>query len=338
MLKNQKIFITGATGFIGHHLAKELAKENQVTALVRLPRKDNKEKELIAQGIKIASGDLSDASGYAAELAQSDYVFHLAALFKIDSDKEGLYKDNVLGTKLLLDACKDSKVKRFVYFSTAYVSSGRQERDNITEDEPYAQDPRNWYEWSKAEAEKVTLSYCKDQHLPITIIRPATVYGPGELYAWFVAFELFARHKGSLSSGGRNKIHFISVFDVVRAAIHLAEKNEAVGQAYTICDERPYTQKEAIVLMRKAMGVGGPLLNIPKKLFRWLVQYCPPFAQWLGGLTVEVADFYMDSFTFSNKKLKSTGFTYLRPEFKDGLDEAVRWYAENKILPIKPKP
>ena len=334
MLKGQNIFLTGATGFIGRHLALTLARENNVTALVRGPRTDNKDKDLLAAGIKIAWGDYSDSKTYATEIAKADYVFHFAALFKIDAGKEELYNANVLGTKALLEACKDSRLKRFICCSTAYVSSGHGERDGIKEDEPYAQDPRNWYEWSKAEMEKEALAYCAEHKLPLVIIRPATVYGPGALYAWFAAFQLVSQQKIVLSSGGRNKIHFISVHDVVDAAIHLAEKEGTIGQIYTICDERPYTQKEVVTLMRRVMGVKGPLFSVPKGLLKVLLSI-PVISAYFAGLSSAIADFYADNFTFSNQKLKSTGFTYRYPDFKDGVQETVRWYADNKILPIK---
>ncbi|MDD4908069.1 MAG: NAD-dependent epimerase/dehydratase family protein [Candidatus Omnitrophica bacterium] len=338
MLKGQNIFLTGATGFIGRHLALALAGENNVTALVRGPRKDNKDKDLLASGIKIVWGDYTDSKTYAAEIVKADYVFHFAALFTIEAGKDELYKANVLGTKTLLEACKGTKIKKIVYSSTAYVSAGRRERDNIAEDEPYADDPRNWYEWSKAESEKDALRYYQEQGVPVVIIRPATVYGPGNLYAWFVAFNLFAHNRGALTAGGRNKIHFVSVFDVAAAAEYLADKEGTQGQIYTICDEHPYSQREAIVMMRRAMNIKFPLLDVPKWVFKLMMSIPPLNNWWLYGLRPEVADFYMDNFTFSNQKLKKSGFTYQRPDFKDGLEETVRWYAENKILPIKCRP
>lgn len=333
-MKNQRIFITGATGFIGRHLALELAKDNQVAVLVRGPRSDEKDKEFLSYGIKIVWGDLLDSNTYAAEIKNMDYVFHLAALFKIDAGKEQLYNANVLGTRALLETCKDSGLKRFIHFSTAYVSAGREERDNIAESHPYSAGPRNWYEWSKAEAEKIALRYYKEHHLPITIIRPATVYGPGNLYGWHIAVVLIWHKKIFLSNGGKNKIHFVSVSDVVKAAVYLAEREGATGEIYNICDERPYSQREAVVSLCKVMKIDRPLFSLPKSLFR-LSLNIPLVSGFFYGLTPEVADFYLDNHTFSNKKLKDAGFVFLHPEFKDGLEETFRWYAEHNMFVAK---
>lgn len=330
-MKNQRIFITGATGFIGKHLALELAKENQVAALVRGPRVDNKDKEFLSCGIRIVWADLLDNKTYAAELKNTDYVFHLAALFKISAAKDDLFNMNVTGTKALLEACNNANLKRFVFFSTAYVSACKEERDDIAESQPYSAHPRNWYEWSKAEAEKLAMKYYKEMGIPITIVRPSTVYGPGSLYGWYLAFKAVNNKKVFLSDGGKNKVHFVSVFDVIQAAIYLAEKEGTRGEIYNICDERPYSQKEAVATLCKVMGIRKTLFSLPKSLFRFSLRI-PFVSKFFYNATPEMLDFYSDNHTFSNQKLKNTGFSFLYPEFKDGIEETIRWYVEHNLL------
>ncbi|MBI5554670.1 MAG: NmrA family NAD(P)-binding protein [Elusimicrobia bacterium] len=72
-------------------MALELAKENHVTALVRGPRNDRKDKELLAVGINIVYGGIADNQSYAEYISKADYVFHFAALFNINGPKEELY-------------------------------------------------------------------------------------------------------------------------------------------------------------------------------------------------------------------------------------------------------
>ncbi|MCM8763338.1 MAG: NAD-dependent epimerase/dehydratase family protein, partial [Candidatus Omnitrophica bacterium] len=334
MLKNQNIFVTGATGFIARQLVQELVRDNRVVALVRTPRDDGKERELLASGIRVVRGDLLEPSSYAEEICRADYVFHFAALFNIDAKKEELYQSNVLGTKALLETCRNSKIKRIVCCSSAYVLASHKAKDGVMEDGPYPKQSRNWYEWSKIEMEKLSLRYYRDYGLPIVIIRPVIVYGPGNLYGWFIALDNVYQGRILLTSGGKNKLHFICVYDVINAAIYLAQKEEATGQIYNLCDDHPYTQKEAVTLIRQVMGVEGPLYSLPKCLFKLLL-HLPFVAEFFSGATAKVIDYYADSCTFSNQKLKNTGFSLRYPDFKDGLKETLRWYKDSGIFTMR---
>lgn len=330
-LENKKIFLTGATGFIGRHLAQMLAEKNHVTALVQMPCEDTSLSLLKSWGVSIIKGDLLDPPSYNAQIKECDYVFHLAALFDLDGDKKSLYEVNVEGSRKLAESCSKSGVKKFLYFSTAYVVTGTRQRDGITENEPYSGKYRNWYEWSKAEAEKSLSAICGKAHLPLVIIRPTTVYGPGSTYGWYLALWSFSYKRSFLSGDGSSKIHFVHVLDVTRATAHLACADTSDRDIFFVCDDAPYTQKESAGLFCQAIGVSPPRLFLPKWFMKAALKL-PLHSVLFGPMSTNSIDYYADNFTFTNSKLKSTGFSLKYPDIKQGIPETIDWYLRNGLL------
>lgn len=329
-MKNCRIFITGATGFIGAHLASALAGENTVYVLARGPRTDNRDKNLLAQGIKIIRGDLLSPEAYAPVLKDTDYVFHLAALFQVDASKRELFKANVEGTDALLSACEGAGIKKFIFFSTAYVNAGRRERDDITEDEPYAVGPRNWYEWSKAEAEKVVMQKSRELNIPFVILRPVIVYGEGitNSNSILTGYKLCQHKRLVLVRGGRNKLHFVAVEDVVKAAIQVAAGSEQ-NKIFNVCDEQPYSQAEIIKLILAALHSSYKPPTVPKFLLKTFIKFFPA-KRFFYGFNKELADFFCDNHTFSNQKLKATGYQFLYPDLTKKFSDVIEWYNHNR--------
>lgn len=171
-----KIFITGATGYIGHKLALSAAgKGYQVSALVRsvqspnLPRHNN---------IRFFKGDVTDPASVMQAIAGCEYVLHAAALTQLwHKDRSLFYQVNVTGTRNVLEAALQHGVKKFVFTSTCGVlgpSAGRP----VTEEDPRFTPFENDYEISKHCAEELVMEYA-GKGLPAVIVAPPRVYGPG---------------------------------------------------------------------------------------------------------------------------------------------------------------
>lgn len=152
---NKRVFVTGAAGFVAHHLVPILAKNGyQVTGLVRLASEKG---QLTAS--KIIIGDLSGKGEWQASLKGHDVVVHLAA--EISSKDEKLFRrNNVIATQNLIEAAKKAKIKKIILFSSAAVTSQRRD--------PYAD--------TKAQQEEIV----KAAKIPHHIIRPSMIYGPGD--------------------------------------------------------------------------------------------------------------------------------------------------------------
>jgi farnesol dehydrogenase len=330
----RRIFITGATGFIGKYLALRLAKEDKIFALVR-PQSIDKATLLRKAGIEIIEGDLLDNDTYSEKLNGVDYIFHLAALFKLDARKDELYKYNIIGTQRLLESCLGKNLKKIVHFSTAYVA-GIKEAGFIKENEPYPKRFKNWYEWSKAESEKVALNFFKKFNLPLVIVRPSIVYGPGSTYGFYNALDIVAKGKLLAYPGdGKNRVHLIHIEDLINAVIHIAKLENRIGEIYHICDDFPHTSGELINFTCQRLGIKPPLIIIPRFLVKLSTKL--PFINRLvfNGSSSRLLDYFIYNQTFSNTKLKSTGFSFTYPNPLIGLESTINWFRENKTLSCK---
>jgi len=311
MLSGKRIFITGATGFIGSKLSGKLVEKNQVYALVR-PESLVKTDDLRQQGIKIVTGDLLDVESYAAALDEMDYVFHLAALFKTEAPKLKLYRHNVFAVEKLLEVCRGKNIKKIIFFSTAYVA-GRNEKEGITEDEPLPERFKNWYEWSKAEAEKRVLYFCKKYNLPVIIVRPVIVYGHGSFYGFYDAIRLIYKKKLWAAPGdGKNTIHLVHVDDVVNAAAYLAQSENTSGEVFHIADDYPVACDELIAMICSGLGIKPPRFKIPRAIVK-IIGALPGSKYIFGGASKELLDYFLYSQSYSNGKLKSRGFVFKNP-------------------------
>jgi len=167
-----KVLLTGATGFIGHHLVDLLKSEGfDVRCLVR---KTSNISKLVGK-VEFAYGEVTSPESLEEAVKGVDYIVHLAGVVKA-LNPEGYYRVNTQGTINLFNATlkNNQNIKRFVFISSQAAS--RPSETPIKENEPSA--PVTSYGKSKLETEKF-LNQNSDK-LPVTIIRPSAVYGPGD--------------------------------------------------------------------------------------------------------------------------------------------------------------
>ncbi len=184
VLKNKKVLLTGADGFIGSHLAERLLEEGcQVRAFVyynsfnswgwldSLP-KETKDR------LEIFSGDIRDPNGVRTAMKDIEVVFHLAALIAIPfsyHSPDSYIDTNVKGTLNIIQAAKDLGVQRVLVTSTSEVY-GTAKFVPITEEHP--KQPQSPYSASKIGADCIADSFYRSFDLALTIVRPFNTYGP----------------------------------------------------------------------------------------------------------------------------------------------------------------
>jgi nucleoside-diphosphate-sugar epimerase len=233
-----KVLLTGATGYIGHQLAIELAKRNFIVhALVRdlnsdkIPKHDN---------IVPFKGDICDLKSIKKAATNCEYVFHTAAFTDIKCNKiDNFYRTNVLGTTNVLQAALDEQIKKVVYTSTLSVFGPALFQVPITEEQPRLTSYSNDYELTKKMSEEEVLKFVK-KGLNCTILNVTRVYGPG-LKTFSngvntIISKIMQDKALYVPSKLEVEANYVYIDDVVNAEL-LAAENGRSGEKYIIGGE-----------------------------------------------------------------------------------------------------
>ncbi|MBN2830890.1 MAG: NAD-dependent epimerase/dehydratase family protein [Candidatus Omnitrophica bacterium] len=253
MDKNTRILITGATGFIGRSLVKELCAKGytDITAMVRRTSNAGFLKE---NDINTLLGDISDQNSLSIIKGKYDVLFHCAG-FISDSNEKRLEDVNIRGTENVCNWAFEHKIKKFIYLSSIAVNSGNPEAP-LREDMPYK--ATNKYGISKLEAEKVAVGF-RDRGLPMVIVRPCMVYGEGEPHMLPLLARLIKLRLLILPNQGKPKLHLVSVRNVAACLVHCMEDVRALGGTFHIADNEVLTVGEIFNIFAKSLGVSKPL-------------------------------------------------------------------------------
>lgn len=253
-----KALVTGASGFIGRRLAAILAgRGHDVACLVRRASRTD---GLEACGVRLVVGDLRDRDSLADAVVGRDRVFHLAAVVQA-VDAAAFEATNVEGTRHLLEACAAAApdLERFVFVSTiAAAGPSRPDRPGTEADEPR---PVTDYGRSKLRAERLVLEAAG--RIPITIIRPPNVIGPGSKE---LERTIALLRTGIMPAVGdrRPRTSLVDVDDLVEALILAASDVRSVGQTYYVTDGLAYAWPEITAALAAELGVGRIKIPVPQ--------------------------------------------------------------------------
>jgi len=231
-----KIFITGASGFIGNELAMKLADHgNEIHALVRRePESTRKHK-----GITYFRGDITDPPSIQRAIKNCEEVYHVAGYAKLWAKRRRTFFDiNVTGTENILRASLENNIRKLVFTSSCAVF-GPSLRTPITETDPRITSFNNDYDLSKFIAEKAVHEYC-NKGLETVIVNPSRVYGPGlTTHANMITKMILRCMKGQwVLMPGINKVigNYAFIDDVVNGHMLAMEKG-VCGERYIIGGE-----------------------------------------------------------------------------------------------------
>lgn len=260
-----KYFVTGGTGFIGGRVIKQLVDAgHQVVALVRNPSKAGHLKEM---GVQLAPGDITDTMSLTGPMTGVDGVFHIAAWYKVGTrDKKIAEVINVQGTRNVLDAMKYLNIKKGVYTSTLAVFSDTKGK---MVDETYRFNGHHLSEYDRTKwaAHYEVADPMIKEGLPLVIVQPGVVYGPGDTSQMGEAFKKYLQKKLPLLPKGA-RYCWAHVDDVAKAHILAMEKGKA-GESYIIAGP-PHGFIEAIQLAEKISGVKAPRMTASPGMLKFL--------------------------------------------------------------------
>ena len=253
-MEGYDVLVTGGAGFIGGHLARTLAPDNDVTILDR-------DDEDPPQGTSLVEGDVRDATLVQDAVAGTDVVFHEAALVSVEESIERPVEShdiNVSGTLNVLEAARDAGA-RVVLASSAAVY-GHPESTPIPETHPL--EPTSPYGLDKVAADHYARLYHDLYGLETIALRYFNVYGPGQSGEYAGVIDVFRRQaeRGepiTVHGDGSQTRDFVHVDDVVRANLLAATADtdtDAVGRAYNVGTGESVTIRELAELVRDAAG------------------------------------------------------------------------------------
>lgn len=255
-----KVLVTGATGFLGHHLASALARCGaDVVALVRDKNRVSPELE---QQATLVCGDLRDTGSIESAMRDVDVVYHCAAVTTNAATWASHYDTNVRGTGTLLEKALEAGVKRVLHVSSVivYGLEGRRDRSLVRESDPCTQNSDRWshYMRSKIAADQLALRFSQEKGLPVTVLRLGILYGPGGgrlpghglLQLGSVRF---------LIGNGHNPLPYTYVGNAVDCLLLASICPQAIGEVYNVVDEPQVSVRDAV---SNIVGITGEPMNI----------------------------------------------------------------------------
>ncbi len=319
--------ITGATGFLGGHLAeaavqrgwtvRTLARASSDTALLsRLP-------------VTIVRGDLGDGAAVAEALQGVEVVFHCAAKVGDWGPVQEYHADNDEATLGYIDACRSRPLNRFVYFSSLGVYAARHHY-GTDETEPLPAQHVDGYTQTKVEAEQLVLRYYVEHQLPVVVLRPGFIYGPRDRIV--LPKLLDNLHQGNVRylGDGQQAMNTIYAGNLVDAAFLAAEKPDVVGQVFNLTDGEHVSKRRFIETLADGMGVPKPAGSVPLWVARLAAWWLESRARKRGDpqpprLTQGRLKFLGLNLDFSIEKAKRLLGYQPRVTFADGMRQTIDW-------------
>ncbi len=351
--------VTGANGFVGTHMVELLLNNGYNVIATDLEREHHKkyycEEGILhpsytegyaeTTGVKFIAADLTNKETlYPLFEEKLDLIFHVASLYDYFALWDVLYKVNVEGTKNLSEVAVEKGVRRLVHWSTEGVYG---ETDCSPADEDFPKNPTNLYSKSKLKQEKILWALQKDGKLDLTIVRPGPIYGPRHYYGTFHILYGIARLGMMLVPiiyPKKRTLMFpsVEVRDLVRAAHFLAEKEEAIGEAYNVLSDA-IPQADVLEFLANHMGnITTIKVPVPWALYKAFARLCERFVRRLDlsarkkgirpKVDVPMAEYITHQYWFSNDKLKSLGFKFIYEDPRKGLYEFIGYCKERGRL------
>jgi len=322
----RSVLITGANGFIGSRLCALFLKEG--FTVIAGVRKSADLSMLQGLAVQYRYGDVTDPAGLPAMVTCVDYVIHNAGVVKAKSHDQ-FFAVNADGTRNLLQAVAASnrKVRRFVLVSSMAAVGPSRDGKPLTEET--APNPVTVYGQSKLAGERVCAEYANK--LPITIVRPHGVYGPGDKES-LAFFRISNNRLKPLFGKTRRMMQMVHVDDVCRGVLKATIAEVKSGSAYAIAENRAYTLREMVTLLEQASGKKGFPLYVPGPLLKLIAAVSEMVFRMVGKtpmLTRDKADELLGNWEVSTEKAqRELGFES-QVSFAQGARETFAWYREH---------
>jgi nucleoside-diphosphate-sugar epimerase len=327
-----RYLITGATGFVGSHVAEAFVERGwPVSAIVRPTSDTSFLKQL---GVTLQTGELNDPKLVAEALNDIDVVVHAAAKVGDWGPVEEYRAANVDTLRMMLDACKGLALSRFIHVSSLGVYEGRHHHGS-DESVPLPRKHADGYTQSKVESEQLALKYYQDFGVPVVVLRPGFVYGPRDRTTMPRIIDNLRNHQIRYPGGGQGAMNTIFVRNFVQAVFLVLENAEAVGQVYNLTDGEFISKRRFIESIADALGLDRPTGAPPLWLAKVVTWFSEKRARMRGAreaprFTFAKLKFMGYNLDFSIEKARRELGYQPRVSFHDGMGETMAYYKKNQ--------
>ena len=323
--------VTGATGFIGSHIAKKLMERGEHVKI--LLRKSSKTTNIDDIDVERVYGDVMDIDSINEALKDCDTLYHTAGVASFrKEDYQKMEEINVKGTSNILNAALNAGVKKVVHTSSI-AAIGVDPRGGIADEETkYSLDYLGVkYLDTKHRGEQAALELAK-KGLPLVVVNPATVIGTGDIYLSSTAFILWF-YKKKFPGYMDGTLNMVDVEDVAEGHILAAEKGR-IGERYILGNQN-FTLLELFNLLEEVTGVPKPKMKIPYFIAlasgyfveRILGMSFPNYSTMdLDSVKLSKLRWHFDS----SKAIKELG--YQPSDIKQSIKNTMTWFKENGYL------
>ena len=324
----KRVFITGSTGFIGQHLIRRMMNNDyELTCLVRNTSNVQLHKQL---GVKMVFGDVADRTSILKGMQGCDWVINLANLYSFWLPDKSVYsKVNITGTQNVMECSLETKVSKVVHISTVLTYGTPSDRPFTEDSQPGS--AYSEYASTKRQGDLIAWKLYKEKGLPLVMVYPTGVIGPGDTKATFQVTQNLVKRRMPVTVFNDSILCFSHVKDVVEVIVRAAEKEGNLGEKYLVGGEQ-ISLGEYYKTVCEAVDVPLPSLAMPD----WMVMFNAAFLTalsnltkippWLGMSTDQMRTMKEGFVCDGSKAERELGITYtpIRPALREAAAEAKR--------------
>ena len=325
-----KTLITGAAGFVGAAVLRELLKKgHKVKALVRQSSVLDNLKNL---DVEIVKGDLKDRDSLKRCIKDCKYLFHVAADYRLWVPRpQEIYQNNVVGTENLMEEALNSEIEKIVYTSSVAVLGKPINGDIANENTPVnVSQMIGHYKKSKFLAEEKVKELYKTRKLPVVIVNPAAPVGPRDIKPTPTGKMVLDAAMKKIPAYLDTGLNIVHVDDVAKGHMQAFNKGK-LGERYILGGEN-LTLKEMLEIISILCGNKPPKIRLPRKPLYPIGYVFEIFARLFNiknpMLTVDMIRMAEKKMFFSSEKAKKE-LNYKYKSAKNALKDAIQWFIDN---------
>jgi dihydroflavonol-4-reductase len=284
-----KVFVTGATGFVGTRFAQRLAQtDHELYCLVRKTSDVRRLKEI---GANLVYGDVTDRASVLEGMKGCDWVVHLAGIYSFWEPDDSVFTDvNVTGTRNVMEAAVENRVSKVVHTSTIAVY-GSPDNGSGSGEDGYRADLDSRYSRTKYEADMICWGLYARRGLPLVVVYPGSVLGAGDRKPSGEYIDNVARGRMHMRILSDFYNTYVYVGDVAEAILKALEKPDNIGEKYPVGNGE-VTWRELNEMICELTGATKPFIPIPNPLLTYMSVWTTWFAEMMQITPAPILDLY----------------------------------------------